>query len=237
MKLMFAAIAMLSGAILFGQKTIINDPNAKIRSIGSFSAIKISGGIDLYLSKGEKEAMAVSAVDVKFRDQIKTSVDNGVLTIWYGNNVWKMNTGNRKLKAYVSFRVLNEIVASGASDVFVEGIIDGDALTLNLSGASDFKGKVEVGRLTIEQSGASDATITGKAGRIQVEASGASDLKGYDLETENCRAKASGASDIKITVTGELHATANGASSIYYKGAGVVKESRSSGASSIGKRS
>lgn len=237
MKTIFAAIAILSATILYGQKTIINDPHAEVRSVGNFYAIKISGGIDLYLSQGEKEAIAVSAEEVKFRNQVKTIVENGVLNIWYDNNNWRMNTGNRKLTAYVSFRKLDKITASGASDVFVEGIINGTALELDLSGASDFKGKVEVGKLRIEQSGASDATITGKAENIEVTASGASDLKGYQLETENCQAKASGASDIKITVTKELNATANGASSIYYKGTGVIKESKSSGASSISKRS
>lgn len=237
MKIIFAVVALMTGGLLYAQKTIINDPNAESRSVGNFTSIKISGGIDLYLSPGEKEAIAVSAAQVKLRDHIKTAVDNGVLKIWFDNAGWKMNTGNRKLKAYVSFRRLDKITASGASDVFVDGSINGELLALDLSGASDFKGKVEVGKLTIDQSGASDATITGKAGSMQVEASGASDLKGYELQVENCHARASGASDIKITVTKELHATANGASSILYKGAAVVKESKSSGASNIGKRS
>jgi Putative auto-transporter adhesin, head GIN domain len=69
-----------------------------------------------------------------------------------------------------------------------------------------------------------------------VEASGASDFKGYDLAIDNCKVSASGASDINITVNKELNVSASGASDVFYKGTCVIKEMRSSGASSIGKR-
>ncbi len=56
---------LLAGAALSvtAQKTI-NDPNAEVRSVKGFHAIKVSGGIDLYLSQGE-EALAVSAKDAE----------------------------------------------------------------------------------------------------------------------------------------------------------------------------
>jgi hypothetical protein len=128
------------------------------------------------------------------------------------------------------------LVASGASDVRVNGVIKSDNLTINISGSSDFRGEVDVNNLTIDQSGASDATIKGKAITLDAEASGASDLKGYELQTQNCRAHASGASDIKISVSKELNAHASGSSDIYYKGEPLIKEKRSSGSSSVSRR-
>ena len=214
----------------------INDPNAEVRKVSGFHAIKVSNAIDLYLSQSSDEAVAVSAVKDEYRDRIKTSVENGVLKIWYDESGgWR--SGNRKLKAYVSFKTLDNLDASGASDVVVAGTIKGNDLVIHMGGASDFKGKLEVNSLDLRLNGASDADITGRVVNLKVDANGASDLKGYDLETDNCTAEASGASDIKITVNKELSAKASGASGVYYKGSGVIRDIKTSGASSISKKS
>ena len=105
-----------------------------------------------------------------------------------------------------------------------------------MSGASDFKGAVDVTNLSLVLSGASDAKISGTAVSIKIESSGASDVKGYDLIAENCTVKASGASDVNITVNKEMNVTASGASDIFYKGNCVIKEIRSSGASTVAKK-
>ncbi len=234
--ILLAAMAFFNCLVSNAQKTIINDPNADVRTVGNFSAINVSGGINLYLSQGDEDGVAVSASEISYRDHIKTVVENGVLKIWYQADGWKYRSGNKKMMAYVSFKSIRALTATGASDVFVNGMIEADALTLKLSGASDFKGSVQTNKLSVDQSGASDATVTGKAPVLDIETSGASNFKGYNLETENCTAKASGASDIRITITKELYANASGASSISYKGNGVPKEVRSSGASSITKK-
>ena len=236
MKLVFTLLALFTVQAMIAQKTIINDPDAEVRSVGSFSAIKISGGIDLYLSQGDREALAVSASEEEFKNRIKTSVENGVLNIYYANEGKKYNMGNKKLKVYVSFSNLSKLTASGACDIYVEGTIKGDGLALRLSGASDFKGMVQVKQLDIEQSGASDVTISGKVENLEVKASGASDMKGFELSTDVCNAKAYGASDIKITVNKELQVEASGASSIQYKGSGVITSTKTNGASSVNKK-
>jgi hypothetical protein len=68
-----------------------------------------------------------------------------------------------------------------------------------------------------------------------VEASGASDFKGFDLITEMCNVKASGASDIKITVNKELSAQASGASDVRYKGERIIRDLKTSRSSSVSK--
>lgn len=218
------------------QKTVVNDANAEVRSVtGSFNKITVSGGIDLFLSQYDKESVAVSASSDEYRQNIKTVVENNTLKIYYDGKKW--NTGNKKLKAYVSFTMLEKLNASGACSVQVEGTIQVASLMLGMNGASDFKGAVKVNNLAIELSGASDVKITGTASIVSIQSSGASDVKGYELITDVCTAKASGASDINITVNKEISAHASGASDIYYKGDAVIKDMHSSGASSVAKRS
>jgi hypothetical protein len=136
----------------------------------------------------------------------------------------------------VSFKNIDRLSASGASDVHVQGTIAGDKLDVHLSGASDLKGDIKVQDLSLDQSGASDAIITGSATNIMIDLSGASDVKAYDFVTENCTARASGASDVHITVNKELNVHASGASDVYYRGTAVIKELHSSGASSVSKK-
>ncbi len=232
LSILFVASAFTLGA----QNTLVVDANASVRQIsGDFNSIKVSGGIDLYLSQANEVALAVSASEERFKDDIKTEVENGVLKIYYEWNK-ALNWRDRKLKVYVSFKTLQKLAASGASDVIVTGTIEAPSLDMQLSGASDFKGAVKVENLKIDLSGASDVRISGTASNVAIECTGASDVKGYDLVTDYCKASASGASDINITVNKELSAHASGASGVYFKGEGLIKDLTTSGASNVSRK-
>ena len=130
MKKIFSLLFFIGSASSFAQnKTIINDKNVEPRSVKGFHAIRVSDGIDLYLSYGD-EAAAVSASETRYRDRIRTQVDNGVLRIWYDND--NLNqiifTNRRNLRAYVSYKELDAITASAGSDVLVDGTIKGNSL-------------------------------------------------------------------------------------------------------------
>jgi Putative auto-transporter adhesin, head GIN domain len=234
MKKIIASLFMVWFALFAtAQKEIVNDANAEIREIDkSFNSIKISSGIDLFLSQSDNEAVAVSASD---KEEIKTVVENNTLKIYYfGSRNW--NKDKKNLRVYVSFKNLESIDASAACDIQVAGVIKVPSLLINMSGASGFKGAVDVTDLKIDLSGASDVTIKGIATSVRIESSGASDVSGYDLITDYCTAKVSGASDVNITVNKELNASASGASDISYKGDAVIKDKHTSGASSVGKK-
>jgi len=236
-KSFFLLMFVITAWTVTAQK-VINDPNAEKRNAVGFHAISVSSGIDLYLSQGD-ESVVISASETKYRDRIKTEVKNGVLTIRYeSNSNLHIDWGNdRKMKAYVSFKELDNLTASGGSDIDVDGSIKVHSLSVHLSGGSDFDGKVEIDDMNIDASGGSDAKISGTAKHLSIDASGGSDFKGYDLVTEVCSLSASGGSDVYITVNKELSADASGGSDVYYKGNGTVRDLKSSGSSSIKKTS
>ena len=189
----------------------------------------------MYLSQSSEEAVAVSATETKFRERIKVEVKAGILYISYDSKGMSWGSGNKKLKAYISFKQIDKLSVSGACDVLITGTLKADQLDIHQSGASDLKGKIDVNKLTVDLSGASDMLVNGAAGELNVEASGASNFKGFDLVTDVCNASASGASDIKVTVNKELSAHASGASDVRYKGNAVIKDLKSSGSSSVSK--
>lgn len=212
------------------------DPNASARALtGNYNSIKISDGIDLYLSQSDDLAVAVSAANEEIKQGIKTVIENGVLSIYY-DGAKGMRKKNRKMRAYVSYKDLQKINANGACDVVVLGSLAGDNLRLEMSGAGDFKGHVKLKTLKINLSGASDVNISGTVTTVDIESSGASDVNGFDLIADFCNASATGASDINITVNKEIRAKATGASGIKIRGNGLIKDPQTSGASSIEKK-
>jgi putative autotransporter adhesin-like protein len=238
-KIQVMVMTMLVSAALFAQKTI-NDANAEARTVGSFHAIKISNAFDVYISQASEDAVAISASKPEYKAKIITKVENGVLIIRFEDDkkFWKgFNNDRQKLKAYISLKKIDKLDVSGACNVFFEEGLSSEELVVILSGASDIKGKIDAKKLVVDISGASDATISGNAADLKVEASGASDFKGFDMVTNYCDAKATGASSVNITVNKELSAHASGASSVKFKGEGLIRDIKTSGASNVSRKS
>jgi len=234
MKLIFAAFLSLF-LLQASAQSVINDPNVEVRPVPKFEALDVSSGIDVILSKGNEQVVAVSASKESIRDRIITKVENGVLKVRYENNEPRIRI-NEKLRVYISYTTLRSLEASGACDVtFAENFVAKD-FRLKLSGASSMKSSIDITNLSADLSGASTANLNGTVQNIRIEASGASDLKGYELNAAHCVAKISGASDIKIYVSNSIKVNASGASNFYYKGEPDTKDIASTGASTVAKK-
>lgn len=234
MKNFFIGLAFLffqlSGS---AQDQLVMDENASVRELNeSFNKIAVSQNIKLIISQGNDIALAVSASQEKYKEDIKTVVKNGTLNIYSaGDSRW--SNKSRNLTVYLSFKEIESIEASGASDVIVLGVLNLKKINIGLSGASKLKASFNVEVLMMDLSGASKTNMQGNVMQLNIECSGASDVSAYKLEAEKANVNASGASDIMITVTKELNAEASGASHIYYKGTATVTNVRAGGVSKI----
>src|SRR5215204_7240321 len=107
MKKTLLFLSLFVGLVItsFSQKTI-NDANAEKRTVGSFHGIDVATGIELTLTKGTAEEVAVSASETEFRNKIVTEVVNGILKIHYETKSGAINKRNetKRLKAYVSYK-------------------------------------------------------------------------------------------------------------------------------------
>jgi hypothetical protein len=217
MKKFITAFSLLLVAFSFASKaqTVAYDANADVRTVGSFTKIKVSSAISLYLSQGSTQAVAVSAGDKEHTAKIKTEVTDGVLKIYVENGAWNgWNWGNKHLKAYVTFTELQMLEASGASEVqLVDPSVSVKDLRLEVSGASSIKGGTIKGAdFDVEVSGASDSKVSMSGGTFKVRAAGASDLKGV-LTGDKMNFDLSGASTVDVQGTaGAIGIVASGAS-------------------------
>lgn len=192
---------------------------------GSFSAISVANGIDVFLTQTDEASIAVSAADEKYLEHFITTVFNGTLKIYYDTKALKMiGVGKRKLKAYVSCKMINKLAISSGSQVVLKTVLKLAELDCSVSSGSSFSGEVNIGALTVAQSSGSDVELSGTATKLQVEVNSGAIFKGYELSVDYCQAKATSGGGVRITVNKELNAKANSGGGVRYKGEAVIKD-------------
>ncbi len=224
-------LLLIFSSPLLSQK-IVQTTNAQVRQVSQFSAISVSGALDIIISQSNETVVVVDASDVNMRNNITTEVVNGNLHIGYKSNVINFK-GNKWLKVYITVPAITKIAAGGSSDIYIEGVYKADDLEITLSGASDFHGTLISENLRLTGSGSADFNISGQCNNLRIAVSGASDVKGKNFTAEYCDIAASGSSDVRIRVNKELKAAASGASDIIYYGEASLRNHVSSGSSSI----
>ncbi len=231
-KLFLSVITFLSLAVVAQEKVLVDanlpagQAGAQKRTLNSsFTAITVSDGVDLYLTQGNDESIAVSASEEKFMERFKTEVVNGTLKIFYDNDGIKWATNSkRKLTAYVSFKTLEKLDASGGADVNLAALFTGDKLAVKVTSGASLNGQVAVKDLSAELNSGASIKITGNAANFTVDVSSGAIFKSYDLATEYCNAKASSGGGIQVTINKELNAKANSGGGIKYKGDAVIRD-------------
>lgn len=212
-----------------------NSDQTETRNVKGFNAIKVSTGIDLYLTMDDKEAVKLVADD-EIIDKIRTEVKDGTLHIYIKNSWFNWNGNNKTRKAYVSVKELSKLHASSGSDVKTENTLKGETLEVKASSGSDMELDVHYKNLTLDTSSGSDARLSGKVKTFMAEASSGSDIKAKGLNTQICKLRASSGSDIAITVSDELYARASSGGDITYSGNPQVRDTDESSGGDVRKK-
>ncbi len=227
--LLALVIVVLSPSNSFAKRGVWGngDVEKETRNIRSFNAIDISSAFEVELTQGNTESLVIEA-DENIMENIITEVVGGTLKIYVKGNVRKVE----KMKAYISFKMIDEIETSGAVDLKGMNKMKFNDLFIDSSGASDIELELTAKELKLDFSGATEINLIGYADALFIDSSGASDIKALDFEVKRCEVDASGASTIKVFVTDELEVEASGATTVRYKGRPAV-DIDTSGASSV----
>lgn len=220
-KLSILLLVMVLG--IYFPALAFNSEKTEIRNVKDFNAIKVSTGIDLYLTMGETEEVKVVADD-EIIDKLITEVDDGTLKIYVKqNNSWN-NWGNKSRKVYVSVKELKKLDASSGSDVNSQNTLNGESLEVRVSSGSDVNLDIHYKNFSVDTSSGSDAKIIGKTKNFEAEASSGSDIDAKDLESVICKVSVSSGSDATVSVTDELYAKASSGGDVRYYGNPQVKD-------------
>ena len=237
-KLPFILFTFLLSTSLFAQKYIKGNHNVTktTRNIGSFSEIDAEGSVNVYLTQGNKHEIIIEA-DENLHQYIITQVSGNRLIIKNKEQI----RDAEKLDVYVTFKEINALEASGATDVVALSIIETSSeFLLSCSGASDVlirKGlssnslklegsgsadieviKVSTNKIAANVSGAVDVELDGKAEDLTIGASGSSDITAKQLIVSSATISTSGSSDVSVHTTNSISVNATGSSDVYYWG-------------------
>ncbi|SES10634.1 head GIN domain-containing protein [Pedobacter rhizosphaerae] len=197
-------------------------------AVRNFNSIAVSSGIDLYLIQGGSESVSINS-DAETLKSIVVEQSGSNLTIKFKDGInWSGLLKNRSIKAYVNFKNLSAIAASGGSDVFSQNPIKVDKLAIRSSGGADVKLELACNDLSIQSSGGSDVDLKGKAENMSIQSSGGSDINAYGFITQYAKVHTSGGSDVNIYVEKGLEAAASGGGDIHFKGNAALKKTSNS---------
>jgi hypothetical protein len=226
---------LLISACADGQirRTVTGDHNVvkEERTTDSFTGIRVSTGIDVFLKQGDKMSLTVEA-DENLHEYIITEVKNGTLNIYADANI---RAAERK-RVYVTMKEITSISTTSAGDVIGETPIKTDKLRLSASSAGDIKLEVYAKSVDVGVSSSGDITMTGEAETLDADLSSAGDLNAYNFKVREADVSVSSAGDADIYVTEKLIARASSAGDINYKGDPKYIDAHSSSAGGIHRR-
>jgi len=236
LRILTIAIAILSiSACTHGQirKSVTGNKQVvtRERKAESFTGIKVSSGIDVYLKQGNNEAISVEA-DENLHEYILTEVKDDILNVYTDANI---RQAERK-RVYVTMKDIKSIRTTSAGDVVGETPIKTDRLKLSASSAGDIKIEVSAIEIQLDISSSGDITLSGEAETLKADLSSAGDLNAYNLKVLEADVSVSSAGNADINVTEKITARASSAGDIYYKGDPKFVDSHSSSAGGIHKR-
>ena len=179
----------------------------------SFTSIKATEGLDVYLTQSDIESISVEA-DENLHDLILTEVEDGVLRIHTKENIGRASSK----RVNVSFKDISSITSTSGSDVYSTNTITAERLDLKSTSGSDMTLDVNTSILNCKSTSGSDLRLSGKTIKLYAEATSGSDIKAADLSAESSEVKATSGADITVNTSKALTARATSGGDIRYYG-------------------
>ena len=197
-----------------------------------FNSIKVSRGIEVYITQGNSVSLKVEA-DGNLHDVITTEVDsnNGVLRVSANENI----KSSKSKKVILSVININRFETSSGAYVYSENTIKTDILSLESTSGSHMDLTVETDRLTCETTSGAGIKLNGNTENLKAEATSGSYIKATNLDAEVSRVSASSGASVAVNTSKELTASASSGANIKYTG-NPEKVNKSSGVSGSIKR-
>lgn len=195
-----------------------------------FNRLEISGGFKVILKQDSSGKVSITADD-NILKYIKTKNDGGTLHIYTHKNI--CNAGD--MSVTIGVKDLEQVRASGATELSADGKLVCKDLAFHLSGVSKVNLELNAANVTVEGSGDTELQLSGQATSNHVDISGVAKIHAFNFVVSDYDISTSGASHCEINVLHSLNVSSSGASEIKYKGNPTEVHNEKSGASSLEK--
>jgi len=179
----------------------------------SFTSIKATEGLNVYLTQSDTESITVEA-DENLQELIITEVENGVLKIHTKKNIGR----SKSKKVMVSFKTISGITSTSGSNVYSTNTIKVDDLELKSTSGSNMTLEINTTALNSKSTSGSNLRLSGSTSQIIAEATSGSNIKAGDLNSESSEVKATSGANITVNTSKKLVAKASSGGHVKYYG-------------------
>ena len=197
-----------------------------------FDAVELRGGYRVVYHQAAESRVEADGPRAA-RDRIEAQVSGGTLRLAHRKGHQKID---EELTIHLYAPTLRELSVSGAVDLRGEDVLQGEALSLDLSGAGKMALDLAVRTLSADISGAGKYLLRGKAQQAEFSIAGAGDVRAFDLTVETLSLKVAGAGNAEVYANQRLDVTVVGAGKVVYDGNPQEINPRMLGAGALQKR-
>jgi hypothetical protein len=168
------------------------------RAVGSFSALEVSGGVDVRVAHGPAPAVTVDAGEAVI-DRVVTRVRGGVLHIGVRDRGIVIGRDPlRGARVRVTLPRLHDVTVDGSSDVDVSGL--------------------RARSLAFHMHGGGDVTAHGRVRSLDADITGSGDARLAGLSARTAHVVVSGPADVDLSVSDSLAIEVDGPGDVTYRG-------------------
>ncbi|WP_223654323.1 head GIN domain-containing protein [Hymenobacter psoromatis] len=237
-------ITIVTSAVCFSRKDNFTYNNINlfykkiyktVRRVDDFQEISVDDGIKLYLSQNNQKTVSVITSSAYLGEKIKTVTTKDKLRIYFDASDdpnWKGLVHSREeFKVYVTIPILYDVEAADGAQVRIEEVFNNsEKVSFYLASGAKLYGNIKSDFLKIIMRGGSIANVRGKVNQLDIHVTQGSKFKNSKLISKECKAYASGASQVELSVSDSLDANAVNEAVIKYKGKGkLFKSSKQQG--------
>lgn len=192
------------------------------RSVGSFSGIRVVGGMDVILRSGNEYAVKVEA-DQNLLPYILTERDGDALTIKTRNGY---NLQSRAgMKVYITAPSFEEIAITGSGSVTSAAKLSASRkLDIHITGSGDVKLEVDAPQVEAKATGSGNIALAGATRNFKAEINGSGEVNCFDLRSENTDIGISGSGSAEVYASKQLDIRISGSGDVAYKGTPAIKQ-------------
>ncbi len=197
----------------------------EVRSLAAFSAVRISGPIEVQLKASSREQVTVH-FDDNLTGLIETRiVDEATPTLDVRIQPGAGFKSRHSPKVIVEFKSISEISQQGSGDL-VADVLSGPLLAVSMSGSGEVRiGRIDVKVLGVAISGSGDFTAAGHAAEQGYSIAGSGDVHAGDLVGQSVKVRIAGSGDARVHAESVLTVSIAGSGDVIYRGTPMIKKS------------
>jgi len=229
----FAVLCIMLSSCWFLGPSVRGNGNVteEVRKVGEFDRIKVSRGMNVYITQGSPAKVIVIA-DSNLHEVIETKVSDGVLKVFVNENVrWA-----EEKKVMVTVEKLTAVETSSGANAWSQNQIMSENLELESTSGANLTMEVNAKYLKAKCSSGANIWLSGLAKEAELGASSGANLKGPELKAEQCKMSASSGGNVSSAVSGKLKAEASSGGNIIYYGEPSSTEVNTSSGGSINRK-